>query len=260
MTNQDFQYFNRVQDLLKDNQSFVSVTLVAGRGHVPQNIGAKMLVNQKGLFFGTVGGGEAEAQAIELAKDLLKGNRSQLLQDLNLQTEAQMTCGGEISLYFEAFRPHSWHIAVFGSGHVAQAVIPLLLTLDCQVTCIDTRAEWLEKLPSSPKLTKILSEDMSLEVEKLAPQTYMMLMTQGHATDLPILKKIYQSRKAPYVGMIGSAVKAQSAKKELLDAGISNETIQDLHCPMGLKLGSNSPSEIAISMAAELLHVRDQIS
>ena len=66
----------------------------------------------------------------------------------------------EDSVYFEAFNVTRWNIVVFGAGHVAHAVIDLLLTLDCRITCLDPREEWLARLPSSPKLTKVHATDM----------------------------------------------------------------------------------------------------
>ncbi len=82
-------------------------------------------------------------------------------------------------------------------------------------------------------------------------------MTRGHASDLPVLRRIYQSeRQFPYVGVIGSRAKAAVLRKELAQVSIDPAALT-FRCPIGLPIGENYPGEIAISIAAELLQVRD---
>src|SRR5690606_35704731 len=125
------------------------------------DIGAKIIVTESGLQFGTVGGGKVEAKAIQFAKELLSDKNPKemtsngLLLTWNLQTDVGMTCGGQVQLFFEKYFSNSWTIAVFGAGHVAQSVTRLLLGLNCQIHCVDPRKEWIDKLPDSPKLKKV---------------------------------------------------------------------------------------------------------
>lgn len=259
MNNQTKNYFAALQAQLKEGAACVSVTLVAERGHVPQDVGAKALVIEKGLMAGTVGGGKVEAKAIRHAQEMLetKAKRQELLT-WNLQKDIGMSCGGEVTFFFELYTEAAWNVAVFGAGHVAQSLVRLLTNLDCRVFCIDTRSEWLDKLPESPRLTKILTADAASEVAKLPAQAFLAVMTQGHATDLPILTEIFRSRKAPYIGAIGSSTKASALRRDLAAAGISPGQIETLRCPMGLPIGDNSPEEIALSIAAQLLQERDR--
>lgn len=239
--------------------SYVVVTMISSKGHVPQDPGAKAIVTSDGLIWGTVGGGKVEARAILTAKNILAEQKlgPQLLQ-WNLQTEIGMSCGGEAEYLFEPFGLMQWKIAVFGAGHIAQVFVPTLLNLTCQVVCIDSRSEWLEKLPTHRNLKKILSMDLSQEVAALRGYDFT-LMTQGHTTDLPILRAIFnQHPEARYIGVIGSDVKAMKIKKELKELGLDEEKLNRLRCPMGLDIGSNQPGEIAISIAAELLQVRSK--
>ena len=72
---------------------------------------------------------------------------------LNLRKDIGMTCGGEVALFFEVYHPDLvWHIVVFGAGHVGQKLCRFLAELDCRVTCVDTRADWLEKLPAGGRI------------------------------------------------------------------------------------------------------------
>src|SRR5258708_37685038 len=113
-----------------------------------------------------------------------------------------MPGGGVVTLYSEAHTSRRWNIAVFGAGHVANALITLLVHFDCSVTCIDPRPEWLDKLPPSPKLTKIRTDDMPSIVATLRNDAYVVLMTMGHTTDKPILIEILRTRTFPFIRVI----------------------------------------------------------
>ncbi len=111
----------------------------------------------KGLEYGTVGGGKVENRAIQEAQKMLNESTAHRLVDWNLQKDIGMTCGGVVSFFFELFEAeHPFHVAVFGAGHIAQEFVRLLLNLDCHISCYDFRQEWLEKLPSSPKIKNSL--------------------------------------------------------------------------------------------------------
>lgn len=245
-----------------DAKSFVVVTLVKQLGSSPQEVGARAIVSLEGLEYGTVGGGKVENRAIQEAQRMLRENEKYLFVDWNLQKDIGMTCGGVVSFFFELFeKEHPFHVAVFGAGHIAQEFIPLLLKLDCRVSCFDSRQEWLDRLPSSPKLSITLTDSASHEVGKLPHGTYVTIMTMGHASDLPILiEAMKQKDRFSYVGNIGSAQKALRLHKDLTEAGLAPEKMAQLYCPMGEDFGSNAPIEIAFSIVAQLLKVKDQIT
>lgn len=255
------KYFETVTELLKKGIPFVSVVLVDSLGSTPQDQGAKMLVTSDGLYFGTVGGGKLENKAIETSLNLLSQRESSakfMFAQWNLNNDVGMTCGGTVKLFFEVFNQNNWEITVFGAGHVSQALIPLLLTLDCHVTCIDPRREWLDKLPESPKLTIIRSDDMASEVQNIRENSFVVIMTMGHITDIPILLEILKTRKFPYIGVIGSKAKAKTFYKEIEDTGLPDECKESFFCPIGLNLGTNNVGEIAISIVAQLIQERDK--
>jgi len=243
---------------------FVVVTLARVEGHVPQDPGAKALIGEGGLISGTVGGGKLEARAIDVAREMLVNSvsRPELLR-LDLQTDLGMTCGGSATLLFEPVLPCAWTIAVFGAGHVAQATIPLLATLPCVVHVVDHRTEMLDALAFSPRVRRTAvagPDDYAGVVTRLPPGTSYVIMTRGHATDLPVLAAVLRRGDAAYVGVIGSVVKARSLRAALVRDGVVPQKSEQLEfqCPMGLDLGTNSPPEIAISIAAQLLLARGQ--
>lgn len=254
-------FFEALNDLVSAGAPFVAVTVVDTVGSTPQDRGSKMLVTSAGRVFGTVGGGKIEVRAVEEAQRLLgdpSASKTKFFQ-WSLNKDIGMTCGGMVRVYLEAFNVTRWNIVVFGAGHVAQALIDLLVKLDCRVTCIDPRPEWLDKLPDSAKLTKVRSEDMAREVAKISEGSFVVLMTMGHTTDKPILLEIMRTRTFPYVGVIGSRAKAKRLEQDIAEAGLPDEARQAFHCPVGLELGSDAPQEIAVSVAAQLLQERDRV-
>jgi xanthine dehydrogenase accessory factor len=259
-----------MNDLLLDNVPFVSVTVVDAIGSVPNQIGAKMLVTDEGLFYGTVGGGKVESRALADAKKMLtaesilkhNNNARSAFASWELNRDLGMTCGGSVKMYFEAHNTNPWRVTIFGAGHCAHALIKILMNLDCRITCIDPRQEWLDKLPESSKVSKIMSSDMPSKVDTIHDDSFVVLLTMGHATDKPILISLlrrHPQKKFPYIGVIGSKAKAAILQKDLAEAKLPSHYKDLYHCPMGLPIGSNHPQEIALSIAAQLLQERDKL-
>ncbi|GAB5401835.1 MAG: xanthine dehydrogenase accessory protein XdhC [Aureliella sp.] len=259
MSQHILDHTRKVQELLDAGRSFVTITLVDIRGSAPQILGAKAIVTESGIESGTVGGGKIEAASIVHAQELLSSGASATdFVTWNLQTDIGMTCGGEVKLFFEVHAATAWPIAIFGAGHVAQALVRLLIRLNCHVTCVDPRPEWLDRLPTDPKLATHCTDSPKDLVAKLPSETFFVLMSKGHATDLPVLAEVLRSRIAPFVGVIGSAQKASVLRRDLSELGLSSELINTFHCPIGLPFGNNTPQEIAISITAQLLQQRDK--
>lgn len=261
-----------LQEMLSLHQQgidFVCVTLLDVIGSAPQNIGAKMLVSTRGLESGTIGGGKIEKTCLAKAHELLTDSDKQMLHAIqyvewNLQKDIGMTCGGLVRVSFELYSTNQWSIAVFGAGHVAQALVPILCALPCQVTCIDSRSEWLERLPDRSNLKTICLEQPADYIAHLSDHHFIVSMTMGHAFDVPILKAALDRQSStgnrfPYIGVIGSPAKAGVIRRDLSKQNCDPEMIADIICPMGFAIGSNHPAEIAISIVAQLLQFRDQV-
>ena len=219
-----------------------------------------MFSDKRRTSFGTIGGGKVEMKAIAHAQDLINNSSTLKLETLvwNLQTDVGMTCGGEVTFLFEVFKTDSWKIAIFGAGHVSQALVRVLMKLNCQLTIIDSRKEWLDKLPNDCG-TIIYNPKPERVVKSLSEDHFFISMTQGHAFDRPVLEEIFINfPTTSYVGVIGSKQKAKVLKDELKNNGVSEEFLSNLRVPIGLPLGKNNPEEISISIAAELLKERDK--
>jgi xanthine dehydrogenase accessory factor len=256
-------FVERLAELSQTGVPFVCVTMVAAIGSTPNDAGSKMLVQSDGLVTGTVGGGRVEHKAIGRAREMLSLPAGQApateLVEWNLKRDVGMTCGGTVKLFFETYNHSDWRIVVFGAGHVASEVVNCLARLDCHVTCVDSRSEWLARIPAGGRLRKICSAEPRQLVGELAADSFVICMTMGHATDRPILEEIFrQGREFPYLGVIGSKAKRAVLVKELTAAGFSPEQANDFECPIGLDLGTNQPGEIAISVVAQLIQKRDE--
>jgi xanthine dehydrogenase accessory factor len=249
----------RLAEMAATGKPFVLVTLAEAVGSTPQDAGTKMLVDASGLRFGTVGGGRVEARAIAEAQAILADPAAKpcTLVEWNLKRDVGMTCGGTVTLLFEAYHVRPWRVVVFGAGHVGQALVRCLLLLDCAVVCIDPRPEWLDRLPREPRLEAIRLDAPRDYVATLTADDVVVCMTMGHATDVPILEAIFKADLEPaYLGVIGSRAKREVLRKELEAAGVPAAAIERLRCPIGLAVGGNQPGEIAVSVAAEILQVR----
>jgi xanthine dehydrogenase accessory factor len=256
-------FVERLAELARSGMPFVSVTMVEAIGSTPQDTGSKMLVTAAGLHSGTVGGGKVEFKAIQHAQKLLQQSggaaMAHELVEWNLQRDVGMTCGGVVKLFFEAYNHCDWKVAIFGAGHVANAVVQCLAQLDCRTMCIDSRSEWLDKIPNRERLQKICAADLPSQVAGLPADAFVICMTMGHATDRPVLEEIFrQGRDFPYLGVIGSKAKRGVLVRELTAAGYSKEQAESFRCPIGLPIGTNQPGEIAVSVVAELIQERDR--
>lgn len=259
-------FWNKIAEQQSKQKDFVVMTLLNVRGSAPQEIGAKALVTAEGLQGGTIGGGKLEATAIEKAMGLLQ-SQSRVSPEVvtwNLQKDIKMTCGGEVQVLFEHFTQAHWKIAIFGAGHVAQALTTVLSSLECSVKVIDPRKEWLEQI-SGENITTLCCEQPEHYAQNLGPEHFVLSITKGHSFDVPVLAALAQNEaqnsiKFPFIGAIGSETKARAIKSELSGKGISSEFLERLHIPLGLALGNNDPAEIAISISAQLLQERDRLN
>jgi xanthine dehydrogenase accessory factor len=257
-------FYEQLIALEREGTGFVLVVLVEALGSTPQDTGAKMLVTAAGLHTGTVGGGKVEAKALALAQEMLaRGSAQPCFARWTLKTDVGMTCGGSVKLYFE---PHpaggagaAWPIWIFGAGHVVQALVPVLAPLDCQLTVVDPRRDWLDRLPRGRNIRYLQADEPAELVPSMPDNAFLLCLTKGHTSDRPVLQRALAERNFPFVGVIGSDAKAAVLRQEMIAAGLSPEHARQFHCPVGLDFGTNHPHEIALSIAAQLLSERDRL-
>jgi xanthine dehydrogenase accessory factor len=253
---------NTALDLRDKQEPFVLVKIVQTVGSVPQEAGAGMIVSKAGRVDGTVGGGKLEARCLLECQDMLSGQKKETTRfhKWKLDSDIGMTCGGSVQVYFELYAGSTWRVVIFGAGHCAQALCRVLSVLPCRIVVVDNRSDWLAKLPEHAHIEAVAVNTYADYVENLAETDFVVLMTMGHSTDSPVLVKILQRFQAdlPYLGVIGSKAKRARLVQDLQAAHLS-ERSDAFFCPVGLDIGGNAPGDIAVSVAAQLLAVKDKL-
>lgn len=150
----------------------------------------------------------------------------------------------------------STRLLILGAGHVAREIAYYAKPLDFQVTVIDDRAAYA-LAEFSPSADLVICSDFATAINKYQPDgdTYVAIVTWSHQTDEDCLKDVLNF-SAKYVGMLGSTKKVATIVKHLQMKGYTAQNLARLRAPIGLKINAQTPSEIAISILAEIISVR----
>lgn len=243
-------------DILKKtidkNIPVAEVTITKDSGSSPRGVGSSMLVGEEGLIAGTIGGGAVELQAIKDAIKLLEEKKSSSihypLKDLN------MTCGGDIEVFIRVY-PVKEEVLILGAGHICQSLVPILMAMDYHITVIDQRENIFDFNVFNQ--VKCINDDIIMGLESIPfnKNTNVIIVTHGHEFDTVSLKyAINQPHR--YIGVIGSQNKLKGCFDRLIKEGISEDKLRTVYAPIGLNTGGETPAEIAVSIAGELLTIR----
>jgi len=159
-------------------------------------------------------------------------------------------------LYVQAVGTHG-KAYVFGAGHCGHSLVPLLTTLGFHTTVIDDRPEFANqaRFPTADRIQVADSFAGVMQLLDVDDNGYLIILTRGHAHDQTVLAQALHT-PAAYIGMIGSSMKVAETFKALGEEGFSAEELARVHSPIGLSIGAETPQEIAVSIAAELIQVR----
>lgn len=149
-------------------------------------------------------------------------------------------------------------VIIFGAGHCGRALTPILASIGFRVWVYDNRPEYADA-EYFPQAEKIICGDFEKIEENvdLTEDDYIVIMTTGHAFDMVCELQALKEDHA-YVGMIGSKRKIAAVHARQKAAGIPDDRIATVHTPIGLEIGAETPEEIAVSIAAEMIMVRAQ--
>lgn len=235
--------------------------VVAANGGVPRHAGSKMLVFPDGSSLGTVGGGGVEAAAIKAALDALQTQKPALMQySLNAGDESALgICGGEMQIYVEPFLAQP-KLLIVGAGHVGKAVARLGKFLNFRILVSDDRAGLCTtaEFPDADQLLPIPMEEIPLSIE-IDRHTYIVDVSRGSDLDIQGLPALLAAKPA-YIGVIGSRRRWETTRKGLLEKGISEEELARIKSPVGLHIHAETPEEIAVSILAEIIALRNNPS
>lgn len=230
-------------------------TIVATKGSTPLKTGAKMLVTQEGKIHGTVGGGDFEKKVIENALGVISQHESKLYEH-NLIQQHGMCCGGTIQVFIESIMPPE-KLFIFGAGHVGRALCAFAASLPFDIYVIDDRKNEIELIQNKTIHKLPLRYDLVLPGLPFDARSYIAIMTYDHQIDREILAYCIKKPFA-YLGMIGSKRKVEITKKMFLSTHLySEEELAKVDMPMGIDIKANGPEEIAISILAKLIDVKN---
>jgi len=229
--------------------------IVDSKGSAPQKQGAKMIVYEDGPIKGTVGGGKLEMLVIQDAQAAIRSLKP-VKRIYDLARDLDTSCGGATEIYIEPVVP-ALKLYIFGSGHVGQAVARYAPDFDFQVTLFDSR-EIPVKTDRNVNLDFIGKEYIdSIEDVFFDTNTYIIIATHTHASDEKLLS-ILAGKQSAYLGMIGSKSKIAQARKNLLEKNILSENeLNRVDMPIGLPFKAVSPQEIAVSILAKMIDVKN---
>ena len=243
-------WLKKATELKARNQAFVVASITEIKGSTPREVGSQMLIEASGSFCGTIGGGNLEKLVIEKAQDLLNTKVSQKVQ-YPLSSKAEQCCGGWVEIFFSVHSSLT-PLYVFGAGHVGQAVVRVLKDSPFQIHLVDARVEWLSQISDSSVV--IHTNYDSLHIRE---NSYVAIMTHSHDLDFEILKKAIQAGPK-YLGLIGSETKWQRFSERLMKENFTKAQIESVWCPFGLPIGGKSPTEVAVSLAAQILQMHHE--
>ena len=159
---------------------------------------------------------------------------------------------GQPSYYVEPLTTAGF-VYIFGGGHVAQELVPVLAHIGFAPVIVEDRLDFARKelFPEAANTVVGSFSDIGARVS-ISKDDYVVIMTRGHQADFEVLRQALLTR-ATYVGVIGSRSKIATTNKRLLEAGIPEAELSRIHAPIGLPILGETPAEIAISIAAELI-------
>lgn len=249
-------------------QNAVLVTVAATRGSAPREKGAWMAVFSDASI-GSVGGGQLEFVAQAEARQRLAGHVGAAVERYALGPTLGQCCGGEVHLRYEPvgandrdplrlrLQQAGHPVAIFGGGHVGEALVRVLSALPFDVRWIDSRdGIFPSALPANVRCEH--SDPLQAEVGTLAPNSRVLIMSFSHAEDFEVVSACLARQRLradlPFVGLIGSRTKWSSFRQRLLARGFTAQQLEHVTCPIGIAgIAGKQPEVIAVAVAAQLL-------
>ncbi len=257
-------WLSAVQSLREQRRPAVLVTITGVRGHAPRDAGAKMVVTSDDSW-GTIGGGNLEATALERARAMLAADAVEpttltvSLSDKAPSEHGQQCCGGEVFVLLEPLRVIP-AIAIFGVGHVGLELARILVRHDIELHLVDSRAVALE-----PSRLAVLDDAVArvhvhhspvpeVALGQVPAGTHVLVMTHDHAEDAAVCDAALRCGHLGSIGLIGSSAKWARFEVLLRREGHDDTAVGRIQSPIGQRgLTGKDPATIALSVAVDLL-------
>jgi xanthine dehydrogenase accessory factor len=253
------RFYERVSELLEQRKTFAIAEIVENRGSTPQDPGAAFIVFSDGSFEFTIGGGPFEAAVIaDVRAGFPQARPFRKTYQLSPQSLG-MYCAGEAVVSVRYLHPDP-RLLIFGGGHIGQALARLAGAMDLfEVEVVDDRPSYAipERHPNAHRVT-LADPNYSGNLPSPDPQSFAVIVTRCHQSDYRLLR-YYLDKPLAYLGMVGSKSKWARFKRDLQAEGYSEEMLARVRSPIGLPIGGKSPQEVALSILAEVIQVKNEI-
>lgn len=229
------EFFKLLQEMDKAKENIV-LTMLTG-----ENIGDKLLLSNKEKVYTT-------------NNNLDWDNIIALIPE---NKKSQVVSYNNERVYIEFIR-RSFKVVVCGAGHISMPIINMCKMLDLPVTVIDDRLTFANNAIKEGA-DKVICEPFDDALSKIEGDsgTFFIIVTRGHRYDQECLKNIIQKDNA-YIGMIGSKVRVRKVLDYLEEEGIEREKLDKVYTPIGLKIGAETPAEIAVAIMAQIIEVKNK--
>ena len=244
-----------IADLLDRGALAVVVTVVRGPG-----TGAKLLIDERSLIFGSLGNAELDALAAKQSAEFLRSHSETRMYGANEllgEFAPEFPGAAETLLMFERLQPAP-RLVVCGAGHVGAALAKLGSFAGYQTTLIDDRAEFLERSRFSEDVKLVVANDWAEAVGNAIGNgrgVPVAVVTRGHNEDERCMNAVVLSNP-DYTGLIGSKRRTSIVIERLREKGATDEQLKKIHAPIGLDIGAVSPEEVALAIIAEIVAER----
>lgn len=250
--------YAEIAKLRKDGRRGALATIIQVQGSIPSYESSKILVRDDGSIIGTVGGGCVEAEVWAVAQDVMREEKPRRLHfNLNNRPDEDegLVCGGSLDIFIEPILATP-ALYLFGGGHISLSVSRIAEIAGFETIVADDR-EAFANMKRFPGALEVHSGAWEEIFSRLHPNdfSYLVIATRGHNGDLACLRWALAT-PARYIGMVGSKRKLIEFAKALEREGVPPETIERIHSPAGLDIGSLTPEEIAVSIVAEMIAIR----
>lgn len=264
----------RAREALVSGQDIVTARIIETRGSVPRHRGTSMLLVEDGSKFGTVGGGRIESLIERICRDTFRERESWHVYDVGVSSHIngqRDNSGGSVKIlvrYYSKERPFEYDemplpvttAYIFGCGHVGSALEPVLRSIGFDIVMVDDRESMVsrDKFPFATQVWKVPTLEHGLDMVELNEFSYVFLMGYKQEKNLGLLRAALKKPHA-YIGLLGSRRKVASIFRMLEEEGIDVSTDKTVHAPIGDYIKAETPAEIAISIASEVIRVRAEL-
>jgi len=240
---------------MEQRKPAVLCLVVETGGSTPRKSGSKMLVYSDGRIDGTIGGGNIEKELIAEALNALKTGENSL-KTFQLSKDLEMQCGGKMTVYIEPLVCPP-QLVIFGAGHISGALAKMAAIAGFSITVADDRKGIFESWEQKNVSMVEKPFDEAIKSIDFNQNSYIVVCTYLHESDLKVVAGgLFLPHK--YLGMIGSKRKIEKTATLLeKDFGFTKDQIQSIDMPIGIPIACETPEEIAVSILARLVDVRN---